>query len=169
MPKVFPIPAPPFCPSLSAQSLLLFPDICHIFNAREAVLSSGEGGDVMKFKMDLKSIEWWFWTVTLGLIIAAVAGWTPGYAAVMLVSFLQIPYIAVRSRGVLSFPSQVRIAYFAYTLLGLWEAGRFYCYALLIMGTAMVVFFDRCGIALVLKQMPWNKGVENLQCKLPGP
>jgi hypothetical protein len=54
------------------------------------------------------------------------------------------------------------------TLLGLWEAGRLVCYAMLIAGTAMVVFFDRCGIALVLKQMPWNKGRENPQCKLPG-
>ena len=122
----------------------------------------------MKFKMDLKSGEWWFWTVTLVLIIAAVAGWTPGYAAVMLVSALQVVVFAIRSGSPVSFPSQVRIAYFAYTLLGLWEAGRVYCYALLIVGTAMVVFFDRCGIALVLKLMPWNKGIGNPQCKMPG-
>lgn len=122
----------------------------------------------MQVKMDVKNIEWWFWTVTLAFIIAAVAGWTPGYAAVMLVSAVQIVYIAIRSGSIVSFPSQVRIAYFAYTLLGLWEAGRVYCCALLILGTAMVVFFDRCGIALVLKLMPWNKGKENPQCKLPG-
>ena len=122
----------------------------------------------MKLKMDVKSIEWWFWTVTLVLIIAAVAGWAPGYAAVMLVSAVQVAFIAVRTGSAVSFPSQVRIAYFAYTLLGLWEAGRVYCYGLLVLGTAMVVLFDRCGIALVLKQMPWNKGMENPQCKLPG-
>jgi hypothetical protein len=121
----------------------------------------------MKPKMDVKSIEWWFWTVTLLLIIAAVAGWMPGYGLVMLVSAVQVVYIAVRTGSAFSFPSQVRIAYFAYTLLGLWEAGRVYCYALLVLGTAMVVFFDRCGIALVLKLMPWNKGRENPQCKLP--
>jgi hypothetical protein len=113
------------------------------------------------------SIEWWFWTVTLALIIAAVAGWTPGYAAVMLVSAVQVIFFALRTGSAVSFPSQVRIAYFAYTLLGLWEAGRVYCYGLLVLGTAMVVFFDRCGIALVLKLMPWNKGRENPQCKLP--
>jgi hypothetical protein len=106
--------------------------------------------------------------VTLALLFAAVAGWTPGYQAVMLISILQIPYIAVRSKSIVSFASQVRIAYFAYTLLGLWEAGRVYCYALLVLGTAMVVFFDRCGIAFVLKLMPWNKGMENPQCNLPG-
>ena len=122
----------------------------------------------MQFKMDVRSIEWWFWAVTLLFIIAAVAGWTPGYVAVILISFVQVLYFAVRSGSPGSFPTQVRIAYFAYTLLGLWEAGRLVCYALLIVGTAMVVFFDRCGIALVLKQMPWNKGMENPQCKLPG-
>jgi hypothetical protein len=122
----------------------------------------------MKFQMDLKSIDWWLWTVTLVLLVAAVAGWTPGYAAVMLVSFVQIPFVALKTRSIVSFASQVRIAYFAYTLLGLWDAGRLYLYAALIVGTAMVVFFDRCGIALALKQMPWNKGMENPQCKLPG-
>ena len=122
----------------------------------------------MKFTMDMTSIEWWFWTVTLVLIVAAVVGWTPGYAGVMIVSAVQAVYIAMRTGSAVSFPSQVRIAYFAYTLLGLWDAGRVYCYALLIVGTAMVVFFDRCGIALVLKQLPWNKGMENPQCKLPG-
>jgi hypothetical protein len=121
----------------------------------------------MKLKMDVKSIEWWFWTVTLLLNIAAVAGWKPGYASVMLVSALQVFFIAVRTGSAVSFPSQVRLAYFAYTLFGLWEAGRVYCYALLVPGTAMVVLFDRCSIALVLKLMPWNKGMEDPQCKLP--
>lgn len=121
----------------------------------------------MKLTSDVKSIEWWLWTITLLLIIAALAGWTPGYLAVIIVSFLQIPYIALRSKSVVSFASQVRIVYFAYTLLGLWEAGRVYCYALLLVGTAMVVFLDRCGIALMLKQMPWNRKLENPQCRLP--
>ena len=117
--------------------------------------------------MDLKSIEWWFWTVTLALIIAAVSGWKPGYPGVMLLSAAQVIFFAIRTGSAVSFPSQVRIVYFAYTLLGLWEAGRFLCYTLLAAGTVLVVFFDRCGIALVLKQMPWNKGAENPQCKLP--
>jgi hypothetical protein len=122
----------------------------------------------MKPKIDTRSIEWWFWAVTLVFIIVALFGWTPGYSAVIVVSLVQIIFIAARTGSAFSFPSQVRIVYFAYTLLGLWEAGRFLCYTLLAAGTVLVVFFDRCGIALVLKQMPWNKGAENPQCKLPG-
>jgi hypothetical protein len=122
----------------------------------------------MKPKIDVGSLEWWFWTVTLALIIAALSGWTPGYDAVIVVSLAQTIFIGVRTGSAASFPSQVRIVYFAYTLLGLWGAGRVFCYALLAVGTVMVVLFDRCGIALVLKLMPWNKSVENPQCKLPG-
>jgi hypothetical protein len=122
----------------------------------------------MKLKMDATSIEWWFWSVTFAFILAALLGWTPGYAAVMMVSAVQVIFFTVRTGSAVSFPTQIRIAYFAYTLLGLWDAGRLYCYVVLAVGTAMVVFFDRCGIALVLKLMPWNKGIENPQCKLPG-
>jgi len=121
----------------------------------------------MKLKMDVTGIEWWFWTITLLGIIAALAGWTPGYVAVIAVSLAQTVFFAVRTGSALSFPTQVRIVYFAYTLLGFWEAGRVPAYALLAAGTLMVVLFDRCGIALVLKLMPWNKGAENPQCKLP--
>jgi hypothetical protein len=120
----------------------------------------------MKFVIDLKSAEWWIWTVTLALLIAAVAGWTPGYTAVIIVSFLQIPYITLKSKSIVSFASQVRIVYFGLTLIGLWKTGRVYMFAALIFGTAMVVLFDRCSIALVLKKMPWNADV-NPQCKLP--
>jgi len=122
----------------------------------------------MKLRIDVKSIEWWFWTVTLVFIIAALAGWTPGFGAVIAVSLVQTIFFALRTGSAFSFPSQVRIVYFACTLLGLWVAGRFICYVLLALGTVMVVLFDRCGIALVLKLMPWNKGEENPQCKLPG-
>ena len=122
----------------------------------------------MKLKIDVRSIEWWFWTVTLVFIIAALSGWSPGYGAVIAVSLVQMVFIGARTGSAFSFPSQVRIVYFAYTLLGLWDAGRVYCYALLAAGTVMVVFFDRCGIALVLKLMPWNRGAEDPQCRLPG-
>ncbi len=122
----------------------------------------------MKLALDVRSLEWWIWTVTLTFLIAAVAGWTPGYLAVIIVSFLQIPYIVVKSKGVLSFASQVRIVYFGLTLSGLWEGGRVYLFAALSIGTVMVVLFDRCSIALVLKKMPWNREMENPQCRLPG-
>ena len=111
----------------------------------------------MKIVIEPKKIEWWFWAVTFIFIIAALLGWSPGYYLVMIISAIQIPFFAYRYKSLLAFDTQVRILYFAFTLLGLWEAIRFPLYILLLFGTFMVVAFNRCGIALFLKKMPWNK------------
>jgi hypothetical protein len=57
----------------------------------------------------------------------------------------------------MAFPTQVRVVYFVLTLVGLWAAVRLPLYVVLLLGTIMVVFFGRCSIGLVLKQMPWNR------------
>ena len=111
----------------------------------------------MKFTIEPKKIEWWFWTLTLTFIVVALFGWSQGYYLVVLISAIQVLYFWIRSGSVLEFDTQVRIAYFAFTLLGLIKAIRFPFFILMFIGTFMVVAFNRCGIALVLKKMPWNK------------
>ena len=111
----------------------------------------------MKIIVEPKSIDWWFWTVTLILIITAVLGWPPGYYFVMIISAIQIIFFGNRFKSFMAFDTQVRIVYFVFTLLGLSETIRLPLYVLLLIGTFMVVVFNRCGIALVLKKMPWNK------------
>ena len=104
----------------------------------------------MNIKTNPADLRWWFWTVTLLFIVAAVAGWTPGYGIVIAISAAQVVYFLAQERSVSAFPTQIRIVYFAFTLLGL----------LLLIGTIMVTFFGRCAIALVLKRVPWNRGRE---------
>jgi hypothetical protein len=111
----------------------------------------------MKFIVEPKKLEWWFWTVTFIFIITALLGWLPGYYLVMIISAIQILFFWGRLKSLMAFDTQVRIVYFALTLLGLIETIRFPFYILLLLGTFMVVAFDRCGIALLLKKMPWNK------------
>ena len=111
----------------------------------------------MKCKIEPHKIDWWYWTVSLAFIAAALLGWEPGYYLVMIISGLQIIHFGIRQNSLLAFDTQVRIAYFLFTLLGLYDAIRFPVYLVLLPGTFMVVFFDRCGIALALKQLPWNK------------
>ena len=111
----------------------------------------------MKVVVDAKKIDWWFWAVTFIFIITALLGWNPGYYFVMIISAIQIFFFWNRSKSLMDFDTQVRIAYFAFTLLGLSKTIRFLIYILLLLGTFMVVFFNRCGIAMVLKKMPWNK------------
>ena len=113
----------------------------------------------MKVVIEPKKIDWWFWTITLAFIIAALLGWSPGYYLVVLISVVQVLFFWIRCQKLLAFDTQVRIVYFAFTLLGLIKAIQFYFFILLFIGTLLVVAFNRCGIALLLKKMPWNKQI----------
>ena len=111
----------------------------------------------MKLKLELADIFWWFWAITLVFIVTALAGWVAGYYLVMAISAIQLVLFLGREKNLLAYPVQIRIVYFAWTLTGLWAAGRVVLYALLLLGTVMVVFFGRCSISLMLKYMPWNR------------
>jgi hypothetical protein len=117
-------------------------------------------GGNMELKIDTTDIHWWFWTTTLAFIVAALAGWTPGYYVVMGISAVQVLFYLVQGVSLAAFPAQIRVVYFAFTLFGLWPEVRLFIYIILLLGTVMVVFFGRCSIALVLKHMPWNRGRE---------
>ncbi len=114
----------------------------------------------MKLAIEPREVTWWFWAVTLLFIIAAVLGWTPGYAAVIVLSAAQVVFFLAKEGSLSAFPTQIRVVYFLFTLTGLWPGGRLYVYLLLLLGTLMVVLFARCSIALVLQRMPWNSGRE---------
>jgi len=114
----------------------------------------------MDLKAKARDIRWWFWAITLVFIVAALAGWTPGYYVVMGISAVQVLFFLAQEKSLSAFPTQIRIAYFALSLFGLWVEVRLFIYVILLLGTVMVTFFGRCVIALVLKQMPWNQGRE---------
>lgn len=114
----------------------------------------------MQLKLNATDIRWWFWAVTLVFIVAAVAGWTPGYYAVMAISAVQVVFFLAQEKSLAAFPTQIRVVYFAFTLFGLWPEVRLFIYVILLLGTILVTFFGRCSIALVLKHMPWNRGRE---------
>ena len=111
----------------------------------------------MKLVLEPKKIEWWFWTITFAFIVAALLGWTQGYYLVALISAIQVLFFRIRFQSFLAFETQVRVVYFAFTLLGLINAIRLPLFIVLFIGTFMVVAFNRCGIALFLRKMPWNK------------
>ena len=111
----------------------------------------------MGLKMYPQDIRWWYWLITLVFIVAAVIGWNTGYYIVIGISVFQVLYFLIEQKSLTTLPSQIRLVYFLYTLLGLWNEGRFIAYLILLVGTVMVVFWGRCSIALFLKYMPWNK------------
>lgn len=114
----------------------------------------------MNLQIKPNDVRWWFWAVTLFLIVMALGGWGPGYAAVIGLSGIHLLYFLAQERSGVAFPVQIRLVYFAFTLFGLWPAARLPIYLVLLVGTFMVTFFGRCAIALVLKLMPWNRGRE---------
>ena len=110
----------------------------------------------MEFKINAKDASWWFWALTLAFIVIGLLGWVPGYYVVMFISAIQVIYFLSREGSLMAFPVQIRIVYFAFTLLGLWTTVRFPFFILLLLGTIMVTFLGQCSIALMLKHMPWN-------------
>lgn len=109
----------------------------------------------MKFKIDLKSIEWWYWCITLVAMIVGLSGVVEGFYAVILVSVVQFNHFW-HSRGLVAFSTQVRFVYGIFVIIALFDPTRISYWALLV-GTVIVTFFDRCLIARVLILMPWNK------------
>jgi hypothetical protein len=111
----------------------------------------------MRLMINVRDLGWWFAAIILVFIVLALGGWQPGYYVVMILSGLQALFFSWRERSLVTIPSQVRIVYFAFSLLGLSRFLRIPIYALLLVGTGMVVFFDRCSIEFLLRFMPWNK------------
>ena len=109
----------------------------------------------MNTQIEIKRLDWWFWCFSLISISAGLAGWPDGYTLLIGISILQSIYFALRT-GPVSFPTQVRVVYTAFTVLALYDPTTILYYALLL-GTAMVTLFNRCIIARVLILMPWNK------------
>jgi hypothetical protein len=111
----------------------------------------------MKWSPSPSDVRWWFWIVTIVFIVAALAGWTPGYYIVMAISAFQVLFFLIQEKSLAAWPVQVRIVWFAVTLFGFWPAGRVVFYVLLLVGGIMGTFFGRCSITLLLKLMHWNQ------------
>ncbi|MCK5385574.1 MAG: hypothetical protein KAJ39_00180 [Gammaproteobacteria bacterium] len=109
----------------------------------------------MKLKIEIKSLEWWFWFITLIAMITGLSGIKEGFYLVIIVSIIQFIYFTVL-RGFSAFPTQVRFVYGIFTIIALFDPTTIFYWALLI-GTIMVTLFDTCFIARILIMMPWNK------------
>ena len=112
----------------------------------------------MKLKIDFKSLEWWYWFVTLIAMITGLAGIVEGFYLVILVSVIQFVHFTF-SRGFAAFPTQVRFVYGIFVIIALFDPTLIF-YWLLLIGTVMVTLFNTCFIARILIVMPWNKNVK---------
>ena len=109
----------------------------------------------MKLKIDFKSFEWWYWFITLIAIIIGISGKVEGFYFVILISIIQFIHFTISS-GFTALSTQVRLVYGIFTIIAFFDPTRI-IYWVLIIGTIMVVLFDKCMIATILSSMPWNK------------
>ena len=103
-----------------------------------------------------QNIIWLYWAVTDALLIAAVLGWEPGFAAVIGLNAIQVIHFMLRERSLSAFPVQVRVSYLGLLLAGQWEP-LYFIYFIQIAGTTAMVLVDYCPLARCLSLMPWNR------------
>lgn len=104
----------------------------------------------------MQNISWLYWAATDTLLIAAVLGWEPGFAAAIGLNAVQAIHFMLRERGLTAFPVQVRVSYLGLLLAGQWEP-LYFIYFIQIAGTTAMVLFDYCPLARFLSLMPWNR------------
>ena len=110
----------------------------------------------MKLKINFKSLEWWYWCITLIAMITGLAGVIEGFYLVIFVSLIQFFHFMF-SNGFAALQTQVRLVYAIITIIAFFDPTHI-IYWILLVGTIMVTLFDKCIIAKALILMPWNKG-----------
>jgi hypothetical protein len=104
----------------------------------------------------MRSLRWWYWTSTAGLLGAALAGWGPGLPAAMGWVALQLAHYAVREGSLRAFPAQTRIVYLGLLAAGTWPPLGF-VHWLQLAGTCISVTTGYCLLARMVSLLPWNR------------
>lgn len=105
--------------------------------------------------MPKRDITWWFWLATdfaLANYLFIDREFIKGAIAL---AAAQIPVFAWRGGGLASFPVQVRIAYCALLVIGMWHPLRF-IHWIQFVGTTSMVLCGYCLLARCLSLLPWN-------------
>ena len=103
-----------------------------------------------------KEMDWWYWLVTDGLLIASLAGWRWGILPVIGLTMIQTAHYFVRERRIAAFPVQVRLGYLLLLVLGMYPPLGF-IHWIQLAGTTAVVTVGYCPLARIMVLMPWNR------------
>lgn len=97
-----------------------------------------------------------YWLATAMLLTAGLVGWPPGVAAAIGLTLVQLLHFGYREQSLGTLTVQVRAAYLAMLLLGLWPPLAFLHVAQAI-GVWVNVLYDYCVAARILSLLPWNR------------
>ena len=104
----------------------------------------------------VRDLGWWYWFLTVGLLSTGLFGWPAGIYLAILFCAVQIGHVIWLTRDLTAFPIQVRVAYLAMLLAGLWGPLQ-WIHWMQLAGTTARVLVGYCLLARTLLLAPWNR------------
>ena len=101
-------------------------------------------------------LGWWYWFLTMCLLGAGLFGWPAGINVAILLCVVQMSHVIWLTRNVTAFPVQVRVAYLAMLIAGLWGPLQ-WIHWMQLAGTTARVMVGYCLLARTLSLAPWNR------------
>lgn len=108
------------------------------------------------FMIEYKSIGWWYWLVTAGLLTYGVTKDPIGFLLAIGLTVFQLIHFVIRERGIKTFPVQVRFWYLMLLLVALPEPLEL-IYWIPTIGTWAQIIFGYCTMARLVSLLPWNR------------
>ena len=105
-----------------------------------------------------RTLGWWYWLATVGLLAAHFAGAAIALRLAITLTGIQAVHYTLLQGEAKAFSVQIRGAFLGLLLLGLWKPLRF-VHGIQLAGTLAVVLFDYCLLARVLALMPGNRRI----------
>lgn len=106
--------------------------------------------------MPKRDITWWFWLATDFALANYLFLDREFIEAAIALAAIQVPVFAKRGGGLTSFPAQVRLAYLALLIIGLWPPLRI-VHWIQLAGTTAMVLTGYCFLARCLSLLPFNR------------
>jgi hypothetical protein len=103
----------------------------------------------------IHDLAWWYWCLTVGFLGAGLFGWPAGIFLAMALCAIQIGHVVWLTQDLTTFPVQVRVAYLAMLIAGLWGPLQ-WIHSIQLGGTAARILAGYCLLARTLSLAPWN-------------
>ena len=104
----------------------------------------------------IQDLSWWYWFLTMGLFGAGLFGWPAGIFLAMALCAVQFAHVLWLTQDLTALPVQVRVAFLAILIVGLWAPLQ-WIHWLLLAGNAARVLIGYCLLARILSLAPWNR------------
>jgi hypothetical protein len=106
--------------------------------------------------LEVRSLSWWYWLVTVAFLTAGVVGWAPGFPCAIGVTLFQVVHFLIVEGRLRSFKVQVRLAYLLLLLIAL-PPKLNVIYWVPTIGTWALILFGYCTMARTVSLLPWNR------------